>query len=129
MLWDLTERDARDIGCRTFDRSTDVARQGRGGTTHVVARHFERRPDPVEAARKPGQRTIAAVGDACDDRGDAPSEAAITSAIACQHTRERPPIGSLDDSHSTILLSGYSTMPCACAALSRGIRSRTVFSS
>ena len=31
--------------------------------------------------------------------------------------------------HSTILLSGYSTMPCARAAFSRGIRSRTVRSS
>ena len=64
------------------------------------------------------------------DAADPPVERAIVAAAAGEQAPERGTIGGgYDAHHNTVLFNGYSTMPWARAALSLGIRSRTVRSS
>src|SRR5262249_30298481 len=68
--------------------------------------------------------------DALHDRPHAADDRAIVMSAARQQTLDGGTIGRGDDAdHRTILFRGYSTMPWAPAALSRGMRSRTVRSS
>src|ERR1051325_11204415 len=65
-----------------------------------------------------------------DDLRDTPIGLRIADALRRQQLADRLTFGRGNDAHqSTILLSGYSTMPWPPAAFSFGIRSRTVRSS
>ena len=94
-----------------------------------------RRRQLVEAPRVGHERAIAAAADVGDDRRDALHERGVVGRIDGQQAAERARIRCGDDlqhgsiRYITILLSGYSTMPSAPAALRRGMRSRTVRSS
>src|SRR5207253_2266127 len=97
-------------------------------------------------------RLVAVVADARDDRRDLALERAVRGSIPRKHARQTATVRRVDDlqssalspqpsalspqpsplspqSYKTILLSGYSTIPCAFALFSFGIRSRTVRSS
>ncbi len=93
----------------------------------------------VELLREPQQRLVAARAHPLHDARDLPLERHGRSIAVASRTRvlaSRALVAGVDDLHeldpiddevrrsvySTILLSGYSTMPCAPAALSFGIR-------
>ena len=153
VLRNLPEGDARDVARGLADGAAHVGWHGRRGRRHLVARDLERRLTPSNrlakpsSARSPPTRTRSTIS-ATRRSNDRSAERSRAS------TRDqRLSIRRFDDPHSwstrpqparpatrsgrsstpprqsTILLSGYSTMPCALASLSRGMRSRTVFSS
>src|SRR3984957_15059268 len=97
------------------ERSFNWHSHARSGEAVVLARVFEQRP-------------IAAFANVFDDRRD------DTLGLFESHrfTRDQPRsilVIENPNHHITILLSGYSTMPCAPASLRRGIIVRTVVSS
>src|SRR5581483_7443108 len=130
VLRNLPGGDPRDVAGGLPERPADVGGNARSLRFDLGARHFERSVEAVEAPRKPEQRPVALLADPRDDAGDAALEGAVHRLVAGEHPRQRPPVRRVDDlHHSTILFNGYSTIPCARAAFSRGIRSRTVRSS
>ena len=126
----LPERDAGDVTGGLPERSPDIRRHAGRLLAHLLRRDLERRLHAVELSSEPEKRAIASRAHIVDDGVDPPVERAIVAAAACEQALERGTIGGgYDAHHNTILFNGYSTMPWARAALSLGIRSRTVRSS
>ena len=84
----------------------------------------------IQSPRPGKQRRVAAAAHVGDDaRGHALPRAASLRRRAARIFSASASVSAQDSHHSTILFSGYSTMPCACAAFSFGIRCRTTSSS
>src|SRR5207249_1272209 len=94
----------------------------------LARRHADRvSRKPIEFARVLDERTIAALAHVIENRADHRLGFSEPRRPAFQQPAD---VFGLDYSdHSTILLSGYSTMPCPPACFSRGMISRTVDSS
>ena len=95
----------------------NVPGHARGLLAHFVFRDFNRRPHIVEPAREAEQRAVAAFAHAVDDRADAAIQRAVSTRVASEEPVDGGAIRGVQDPehHSTILLSGYSTMPWARA--------------
>src|SRR5208282_336951 len=112
----------------------NIRGSGFDGALHFASeRSFDAHPhaiacEAVEPARVFEQRPIAAPAHVVDNRRDD----ALGFFQARRLARDQPcrvPKSKNPYHHITILLRGYSTMPCAPASLSRGIIVRTVISS
>src|SRR6266849_5159546 len=85
--------------------------------------------DAVQPSRPAEHGRIPATPDVSEDSGGDALGIEVAPAAAGEESLSGRVGQSEDSHHSTILLSGYSTIPCACAALSRGMICRTTSSS
>src|SRR6266849_2555028 len=77
--------------------------------------------DAVQPSRPAEHGRIPATPDVSEDSGGDALGIEVAPAAAGEESLGGRVGQSEDSHHSTILLSGYSTIPCACAALSRGM--------
>ena len=142
---DLLPRDPPDVARGEPERLAHLARRVADALFDLRGRHLDRSRQPVELAGEGKQRRVSPLANARDDpghpassRGSRPgrrsSNAATPSASLEEMMRtwswyRRCRVPDPRSPQSTILLSGYSTIPSARAALRRGIRSRTARSS
>src|SRR5262249_57065006 len=127
----LSPRHAPDVARGRGDRGADVGAQPRPRVAHLLARHLDGDREVVELLRVPEQRPVALAPDGRHDPRHAALDFRVAPRRPIQQRADRPFVAPLENAHRhiTILLSGYSTIPCALAFFSRGIRSRTLRSS
>src|SRR5690606_39755139 len=121
------------------------------GCQREAAPHASRRARPAAVELRPGERSeqlprrtrragelprpfderlVAALPHVDDNAGRLALDLRVARFVTGDQCVDRLPIRRPDDPHhSTILFRGYSTIPCAPAALSCGMSSRTVRSS
>src|SRR5687768_10169340 len=130
-LRDLTPGDRSDVAGGGRDGSPHIAGQRRRLPLPFRWRDLQRPVIAIERTRKTLQGRIAAAADARQDLVRARRGCAVPDACWRQQLVDGPPIrGRNNPQHyTTILFSGYSTMPWPPASFKRGIRSRAVFSS
>src|SRR5712692_3062123 len=85
--------------------------------------------DAVQPSRPSEHGRIPATPDVSEDSGGDALGLEVAPPAAGEESLGGGIGQSEDAHHSTILFSGYSTIPCACAAFSRGIICRTISSS
>src|SRR6185369_13834859 len=127
--WNLPFRDGSYVGGGAPKCAADRYRYQSRGCGHLLPRNLHLTVETVECPCVTQQRRIAMLADVSDDLRHTAVRLRVPYALRCEQLAHRVPIGRCHDSHSTILLSGYSTIPWPPAAFSFGIRSRTVRSS
>src|SRR5262249_47042964 len=115
-------------------RASNIPRQRALRLAHFFLGHLDRQRELIEPHRITHERGVAAAPHPIDNLRNLSHERGLIPCAPGQEPIDAAKVRRFDDTnlewhHMTILLSGYSTMPCARAPLRRGIRSRTVRSS
>src|SRR5262245_58860354 len=127
----LPARHAPDVARGGRDRRADPGGEARPRVAHLLLCDLDGDGKVVELLRVAEQRTVAVAPHGRHDPRHAALDFRVAPRRTIQQRADRPFVPAVEDPHGhiTILLSGYSTIPCALAFFSRGIRSRTVRSS
>jgi hypothetical protein len=128
----LAEGDALDVTSGQTDGLANLARDSVCCRAPRSLRYVEvaRAGRVTEAARPVVHCGVSPAPDIAHDAARGTKNGRIACEIPRHQSRQGRGVRRFDDPHhNTILLSGYSTMPWARAALRRGISSRTVRSS